>query len=379
MIARSVALLVLLLSFTRPAPAEEVRERPETRAAMGQMAQALAVAYGDALDPDIWSSPDHRARILEALGTLMEGADQLARHGDAELDPGTRPLREALLRDTAEAALRFQEGHLERSRFKVQQLTSTCFACHARLPAPAGSALGAAITARATGLSKERRAHLAVATRQFEEGLGLWEDVFIDPTELPADELDRPLEDHVEVAIRAVGDVPRALAAVDMVLARPDLPRRHRRGLTVWATDLARLQGETAGDPLERGRAWLERGRSLERHAFPRAGFVAFVAAARQLQRHVDTHVGEPATLAEAYLLLGRSSTFIPRSFWVSEADGYFESAIRVDPSSPHAREAYEALQAWLSLGWSGSEGLELPKDQRHRLAELRGLLQAAR
>ena len=54
--------------------------------------------------------------------------------------------------------------------------------------------------------------------------------------------------------------------------------------------------------------------------------------------------------------------------------DVYFEACIRSWPQSKTARKCYRSFERNIILGFSGSAGIFIPKDERARLAELKQL-----
>jgi len=77
---------------------------------------------------------------------------------------------------------------------------------------------------------------------------------------------------------------------------------------------------------------------------------------------------------ADAYYLLGVIETRIGRSFWLSQAEAYLETAIRLAPGKPVARDAYALLEEFLVAGYTGSGGEHVPADVRQKLDTLRRL-----
>lgn len=78
----------------------------------------------------------------------------------------------------------------------------------------------------------------------------------------------------------------------------------------------------------------------------------------------------------EAVLIPGAGviESRIGRSFWLSQAEAYLETAIRLAPGKPVARNAYGLLAEYLTAGYSGSAGTNLPPDVREKLEVLRGI-----
>ena len=84
-----------------------------------------------------------------------------------------------------------------------------------------------------------------------------------------------------------------------------------------------------------------------------------------------------PEQRAQAYYLLGLTDARIGRTFWLSQAEAFLETAIRLAPGEPVARQAYALLAEALVAGY-GSDDSELPPDRQVRLDELRRIAEDA-
>ena len=80
---------------------------------------------------------------------------------------------------------------------------------------------------------------------------------------------------------------------------------------------------------------------------------------------------------AEAYYLLGLAETHIGDTYWVSQADIYLESAIRLAPKEPFAEDAYLVLEEETVASYTGSQGEQLPASVAKHLETLRALVDA--
>jgi hypothetical protein len=85
----------------------------------------------------------------------------------------------------------------------------------------------------------------------------------------------------------------------------------------------------------------------------------------------VDAHPEPGPDSAHAFFLLGVTSLQSGRSWWLGEADGYLETAIRQAPGSDWAKRAYVFLEEQTLANYSGSGGVHVPPDVRKRLEDL--------
>ena len=354
----------------------------DPRPTMDRILTALVYLLPLSLDEETFADPAHRSATLLQMDAMVKSADALRAHG-ASRDPAFRFLARSLEADVRHIRRRYKEGRYEEARFYVENLTETCVACHARLPDPEDAPIGRAlIQSVPTGdLTPAQRARLQMATRQFDAALATLEAQFRDPAQLPAhSDMAGFFIDYLTLCIRVKRDYERPDAPFAALLARSDTSWYLRRNLEVWLESLAVLQKERerTGD-LAYARDLVERGHDLNHYASGQEGLVYHLKASAVLHGLLSAGRASAGEQAEAYYLLGVADVAARRSYWVSQAEFFLETAIRIDPGSPFAERSFELLEEYTILGYSGSSGVHIPPDVELDLAVLRALIEAAR
>lgn len=349
----------------------------ETRATMAGIADALRTLLPLAASEERFAAPENRVLVEGALQRLAGSAEALDRHGESG-DAAFAALAEGLKQDAAEGLERFERGRPEEARFLVRELTHDCVGCHARLAGPSSPGLGASLVEGLDphSVTPAEWAEILVATRQFERALDAYEALFAaDEGSLRRVDLEPLLVDYLIVAVRVERDLPRAEATLSRVVERRDLPVYLARHVRRWRDDLAALrQAPPPADPVARAAELAGSARS--RPAVGRSDLIHDLVASGLLHAYVHDHPEPSPQAARAYYLLGVTELHIRRSLWVSPADAYLETAIRMEPDAEWAPDAYELLEAHTYWEFQGSSGHELPEDVEERLEELRGLVE---
>jgi hypothetical protein len=285
-----------------------------------------------------------------------------------------------LLASEAQTVLqRYEQAQYQAAQFALHQLTERCFACHSKLPTSRRFVLGQRFLAEVplASLPLKERARLAVAVRQFDTALELYEMLFQSPA-ITAGELGLigAFEDYLKIVVRVYNDARRALHTLETFRQRPDVPFYLTEHLGSWVEALKEVHAVAAPDDiLPYARTLIREGQQRNRFLADRLGLVHFVTASGLLHRYVDTSTVTGTPLAEGYYLLGVAESYISRTLWMSETEFFLETAIRLAPQSVHARKAYAFLEEYVLVGYTGSAGLHLPADIQARLAELRRLV----
>lgn len=367
-----VAVLVEYLKSIQD-PAGVPANSKATRQDMQRIFAAMRVLLLRSLDADDFEDPANEEEIRNALAVLDGSAADLSRHGASD-DVAFSHLARSLAIDARDLRIRYEEGHTRETRYLVQTLTETCVACHSRLPAGSAPTSASFTGELATqDLPIDSRAKLAYATRQFDVAAELYEKMITDG-EMSANDLDLNgyLDDYLELSLRVLRDPEGPLETLRTFAKRKDLSPALQEDVAAWITSLEKLvKGKPEGDALERAEKLLGVGTQEAHLEFSRAELVDHLEASGLLHRALESGL-EGDDRAEAYYLLGWIETRIGRSYWLSQAEAYLETAIRLDPGGDTGERAYLLLEEFLVAGYSGSAGTHVPPDIQTKLDTLR-------
>jgi tetratricopeptide (TPR) repeat protein len=360
----------------QPPAAPQPADREATVATMQQIFESIRVLLPLSVNPATFGAPEHRAEVESALRALQQNAGALATHARSD-DAARRYLGASLASDASEALERYRAGRFEGAAFQIQQTTETCVACHTRLRSRGDSPEAKHFVSR-TALAKlplPERARLEVATRQFDEATKSYEKLFAD-RDVHAGELLDPLTDYLIVQVRVQGDFERARATLERFAKRPDLWRNLRSDVEAWIRALRELEPFGALPPeIASARELIERARGLSLYPADRRPLIHYLVASSILQRVLEAGPADDREAGEAYYLLGLCETHIGTSYWITQADLYLETAIRLAPKEPFAAEAFAVLEEETMVAYTGNSGDPLPDSVSKHLDELRKLI----
>jgi mono/diheme cytochrome c family protein len=349
----------------------EPQEPAATRQTMAQIFDAMRFLLPLSLDGSRFDDPEQAAGIRAALDVLDRSSSALGGHGAAR-DASFAHLSRSLAIDARDIRIRYEQGQTREARYLVQTLTETCVACHSRLPAGSAPRSDAFVREAAQlDLALTERAKLAYATRQFDVAGELYETILASQ-EIAANDIDLNghLHDYLELEIRVQRNPAHTAEILEVFSKRSDLSPALRADLVLWIASLRALSGRApTGSPVADATALIGPEDEL-RDA--RAQLVELLEASGLLHRALSAGVLDDSQRAEAYYLLGVIETRIGRSYWLSEAEAYLETAIRLAPGQPVAQRAYALLYDFLVSGYSGSGGTHVPPDVHNKLELLR-------
>ncbi|MBW2294295.1 MAG: hypothetical protein JRG89_06530 [Deltaproteobacteria bacterium] len=337
------------------------------------------------LDRERFASPSEREGIMTAIEALAVSAAKLENHG---LDRGSSLsfLSFSLARDVEEVRMRYATGRYEEARYFLVGSIQNCFSCHSRRPSENRFPIAEQLTdsIELEKLKKPERALLYVVTRRFEEAIETWEEVLRDPA-IPPRELDfgGVLLDYLAIAIRGLNRYEPTRHALIELSKRSDVSPVLRAHLEAWVDSLRWLEDDkNGGVSLAHARALVAKAAERNNWKGDRQGLVFDLAASSLLNQMTDRAPGTPDALSgfelsEAYYLLGLIESRSMENFWLDESPNHLEAAVRIEPSSPHARPAFELFEENMITGYGGVSAYDLPTDVWVRLDTLRKLLDA--
>ncbi|MBW2384351.1 MAG: hypothetical protein JRG92_11995 [Deltaproteobacteria bacterium] len=375
---RTVGVVGLLLVGHPTIATAEKKSDAQPRAEMSQVFEAITHLLPLSLSDERWSDPANRAEIQKWLDLLASRAVALESHAE-QRDAGFRNLSRGLSSDVDEIRERFRAGRYEESRFFMIEATGNCVACHSRLPSARQFPLAEQLTNQLdfSRLSAHEKTQILVATRRFSDAMDVWEAAFVDP-EITPGQLDMGgyLLDYLTIGLRVERNPARVRKTLVQFRARPDLPLYLGRHVDGWVRALDATKGDLERkDRLERARQLVRTRGTDVISPLGRDQVVYDLVAASLLLQYIDAAEEPGASVAEAYYLLGLVESRSVDSYWVPQAEFHLETAIRLAPGEPFARDAYAILEEYLILGYGGASGSDLPTDVWSTLNELRRLI----
>jgi hypothetical protein len=273
-----------------------------------------------------------------------------------------------------DAELRFRLGKKEYARWRLQSLSSHCVSCHARFAFGEAFQQGAVLP---TGLTSFEEGEFYLATRQFD----LAKKSFIATARdhnLPATDRMNALRKVLLSQVRISENAQETLTLFTKLSSELTLPDSQQAELDQWIRSLRRWVNESSSRVSEFRRAvnLIEQFRNAPN---PGEGQVELLRASAIFHRllALDDPEGTPTehlsadARAKALFLLGEAYSQMPAFFTNELPEFYYERCIQEYPGTLTAQDAYRSYYNLLVLNYSGSAGLDLPKEVQSKLRVL--------
>lgn len=348
------------------------------RRSMRQIFGSMQVLLPASVSAERFRDPSQELQIRQALLRVANAAGSVGEHAGAR-DRGVRYLGRSLDREAQQTLELYDRGAFDSAQYSVLQMAEYCVACHTRGRASDSALSRGFVDAEVfEDLAPEERAQLQFATRQFQAGMETLESL-LQSRELLAAEALEPIVNYLVVAIRVRADLDRAARTLHRFAERDDLWTFLRLDVEHWESALSALAPRADADTLSTAADVLDEARAVIRFPSDRRGLVHYIVASRILQRFIEANPDPRPELARAYYLLGIAESRLGQRYWLSLADFYLETAIRMAPSSRAALDAYALLEEDTVFGYGGGMRSDLPPDVLRWLDSLRDLVSRAR
>ncbi len=350
--------------------------------------QELAGVLNDLL-PEIHRNTTGDTEVLakntKKLSELVHGIGMVP-GGKSILPPDSDPtltfVQGLFEHETKRAYRAIKEGHVEYGKGILRTTTGYCIACHSRSSnGPDFPSLN--LSPKVESLTAFEKAQLLAATRQFDAAIDSLSALAADEAFSKARPLDwnRAVKQGLTLAVRVKDDPDRAMGVLNAA-AKVNPPQFIAQNTVDWTTSIASWKKEKGKMPdteallHRKAKKLIDEAKVMQRFPVDRSADVLYLRATALL--HEQLRIAPQGPLSpEALYLLGKSYEVLGELQSEPWHELFYEACIRQRPHSPVARSCYDAYEASIFFGYTGSGGFALPEDIQRMLAELRGVAAA--
>jgi hypothetical protein len=353
---------------------------PSWSARMRGMAKNLETLMPYVFSRQEFNDSTNNKRIHDLIAEFSKSVDMVPKHaGEVMLgkDPIVKFSVQRLQSNTRSALEAFDEGHMDYARTVLSESMGLCFNCHTSTQFGPEDSFSTKQLAANFRIYPTERADYYVATRQFDRAIDVLEGV-LKPAGLTAN--DNPheqlaaLRKYLSLEVRVKKDPVRAASTVESFLQNQKLPYFIATDAEAWLHSLREWQSEkTPKEPFSRAQTLLKKIGSRQTSQADQGAFVDYLRASSLLHEGLR-ETAKTETKAKIYQMLGKSYDTLSETGTWDLPEVYFEACVRATPKTSLSQQCYKDYERTVVLGFSGSAGVFLPKEQREHLAELKGI-----
>lgn len=380
-------LQVILVLSTVWAVAARAEGAPKSwREKMGALSQAISEAI-----PFLYPDPNQDAKgLTEKVKKVFDVTKELGGKWDhgTEIpdsgDPALPYIANLFQRDIEIAYKSLEEGHAEYAKGILRNSVSYCIACHTRTRSGADFPLVTAFEERMKKASWIDKIEFQTAIRQFDPAISDVMGKLKDPSKVvsPLD-LERGAKIALAIAVRYKKDPERAVFLAKSVGESPNATLSMKEASKKWLSDLREWQDEKKKS-YESDKELLQAARDLIKKVgkatAPAVGHneVRFLRASHLMHDLLRQYPKSPYT-AEALYIIGSAYDSLEELGLWSLNEMYFMACIEKAPHSDIAMSCYKKYEENVTLGYSGSRGVNIPSAVSSHLKSLKEQAEPAR
>lgn len=347
---------------------------------MRQNFETILALQEIAASPESFRRPGNYSQLAALIDRLAGIAHIMPQVTDVTR-PGLSALASVYAEYLADLKAGLKEGNPVYLRNRIRTAAGFCFECHTSAPADK-SFQDPERRVDALNLTPFQKAEFLAATRQFDKAIALYKDILSKEPAATArsTELPHAVRNALTLAVRVKGDPKLAQEILDRVEGRKDLSQFFRGQIAAWKKDVNEWKKEKPLDDsapavswLEKARRLADRGRSLQAYPADHAGDVSYLRAVLFAQQALARPV-TPERKAEAFAVLGEAHAVLEDPLLWNLDDYYFEACITGLPHTETARACFDRWLQETTFGYTGSAGLDLPRDLPAKIDRLRRL-----
>lgn len=347
--------------------------------------QELAAALGDAV-PFLYPDPSQDSKALtKKMKRIYEITKQIdgkfSHAGEIpDSDPALPYIANLLKGDIERAYQGLQDGHTDYAKSVVRSSVAYCIACHTRTQAGVQFPLLSAFNESMKKASWIERIEFESATRQFDPAIAEVMKQLDSPsvTGISPLDLERASRIALSIAVRVKQDPDRAKFLAASVAKSPSATVYMKEGAKQWLKDISEWQNaknqkyENDKDLIEAARGLIA-SQKADETAITSHSEVKFLRASVLMHDLLRRFPQSPYT-AEALYNIGLSYEPLQGLGLWSLHEMYFLACIEKVPHSKIAEQCFKEYDRSITLGYTGSSGVNVPRAIRTHLKRLKDL-----
>ncbi len=367
-----VSVAMVLVSLLVPLPTEAASTAEAMRKAFDSLANIQLVLSAD----DSLKVKDVQLYLRQDFAHLSALKHSVPKE-ILEKDPAAAIALQTFMSQISVARLELLNGNIEEARALVQGASVSCFACHSSMPAVNYEDVKRRVR-KFTG-DDWRKADFYASTRQTEEALKLYRELFDVKGKVSADPFRRAraLKRMLTLLVRVNGDPKRAVAELEWLTGATNLDRNERALVVGWLEDAKYWRDKDAIVPADLSPTGLmkaaqqlyDRSVSMSRSAEGRSGEVSALRATALMHEALRRGLSGDER-GEGLLLLGLSYRQVSDPGFARLDGAFLEACIRENAGKPVAEKCYSEYFRDISRSLSAPAGRRAVGEELRKLAE---------
>lgn len=384
----SLMIVSIAIVGCESSPAKKA-EMPPPQTGWSAKMQALSKTLSDLLplvaSKKKFADPKNDAAIEANVKAVRALAHSLKTGEKPSADPSMQIMTGLFEEDIARALDALKTGNRDYARHILKDTTSYCIQCHtATSNGPDFPRLNLDINT--AELSPIDRAEFYAATRQFDSALASYISALDDQAFAAEEpfEWEAAARSALAITVRVKKNPADTMKVISAAKKNPKLAKSSSTALASWEAAVKEWMKEKPKDlsapsrQLAEAEALIRRAQKRQEFPLDHSQDILYFRAGALLH---DLLQQPPATKGQSDELRARtlywagvaSEATRDMNFWTMH-ETLYEQCIRLRPNTEQARQCFARLKDSITLGYSGSAGVNIPSEVAARLAGFRAM-----
>jgi len=361
------------------APAADNHAEVDPKAAWAVKMQSLSTTLSELLplvaSKKKFDAPENSERI-ETNTRNLKGLVHSLNEGDKpSADPSLKVMSGLFAEDIERALDSLRGGNRIYARQILKDTTSYCIQCHTQNNnGPNFPELKLSINT--AELTKVEQAEFFTATRQFDRSLAAYLEALKDGALAKSDPFawEQAARSALAILTRVKNDPKEAKALLDKIESQQSLPESTKKALVSWKKSVQewakekKTKTQKPDDLVKRAENLIAQAQKRQEFPLDHSQDIVFFRASSILHDFLASRAADDRLQAKALYLAGAAAEATrDMNFWTLH-ESYYEQCIRLYPHSKQAEQCFERLKDSITLGYSGSSGINIPPEVSRRL-----------
>ena len=381
-----IFLISILLSCKSKEPVVENKEPQRASENLSTPMSGFKAGISNLLplitSPNDFIKQENRNSLLNTIEQLILNVRSL-NHSPviSSIDPSLNYISKELESDLENSLMSVRLQRLDYARYRLMHIVSYCVECHTR------TNLGPSFHSenfekRLVELKPLQRAEFLISIRDFDKALEELEKATKENgVETNYFDLDRAIRYSLAISIKYKRSADLSSKIIQKVSAGGRLPFYLRHNVAAWNEAIKDWQTEKPTiidlDYVDR---LMEKAKKAQFGFSDRGGDIYYLRAISILHQILEQQISK-AEGAEKNETLGKIFFYLGTCYEATRDlavwqlhEKYFETCIHKSPGTVWAEKCYLQYKESLEVGYSGSNGLDIPTDVQKKIEELKSL-----
>lgn len=347
---------------------------------MQKLASALTDLLPIVYNPTEFENPEKRDLIKEKIDAFYQASHVIPKDKAEQIlgkDPLVNLSIQNLEKEVASAKSSFERGNYRYSRHLLQHTLNYCFACHTRSQLGPKYEFWDLKSLKAANIDVIQKSKIMVATRQYDKAKEVLKAYLLSGKKEGENPYlqEQAIKQYLAVVVRAEESPKEGYTFVNDLVGRISLPVYLQKNVKSWEGSFLKWMSEKtkpfSQKDLTKAKGLVEKSDFLTSGADGEGKYVDYLRASTILHGLLATDL-KKSQRAESLFYLGSIYSLLSDSGFWELPEVYYEACIREAPKSGIAKKCFSNYEQDIVLGYSGSAGTFVPKDEKMKLDELR-------